>query len=411
MVRLNLSFFLLVVVTALQLRFLDAVRIAVVSQRPYHLEIVCGFMHVLQKHSNTTTVYLHYLNMPGHRMDFGFLDWVKDYKGDVRALPVLSPKLPKHDVVIFVTPEYNMKFVRDFLHYSRAKLAILMVHNADHPNVPEFQFIHKNVRMITLAPHVSNYLKTRYELESEWLLPIDSLQPAKECSSTTSIGCTSGFAIQGNMDSTRRNYGDIWQQLGAQMLQSNVTQLDWRLSINVIGNGNPDALHVPAAIMGRVATHVNLSFTPFYNSIYHNIALLPVLGSDAYVKTKFSSTVVSSLITGVPLVATQQMLEAYTFLNESTTYMQRNGEDTMDVMVRILGMSSNELQRHRVQLQALREDLNRRSLSLLESWFANPKGAGKRATSRTAHDNDQIKLCRGNSSISKKSNVIIPCLT
>lgn len=69
--------------------------------------------------------------------------------------------------------------------------------------------------------------------------------------------------------------------------------------------------------------------------IHHAHALLLVLGSPVYLTEKMSSSVVSSLTTGVPVIADDAVLGAYTFLNRGAVFRMAPGEDEADVMLRV----------------------------------------------------------------------------
>jgi hypothetical protein len=62
-----------------------------------------------------------------------------------------------------------------------------------------------------------------------------------------------------------------------------------------------------------------------------------VLGSPAYLRSKMSSTLVSSLITGTPVVADEAMLKAYSFLHRGDVFLMEPGEDEVDAMLRVRG--------------------------------------------------------------------------
>ena len=132
--------------------------------------------------------------------------------------------------------------------------------------------------------------------------------------------------LQGNMDSRRRNYTLVWEQLDARLKASATLRGDERFMINVVGSGSPSKLEVgtravlphptfslpwvpngqhhhsflppfppqvPPQLDARVRPHVNLRFDAFYDLIYHNFALIPTLASEAYYDRKFSSTVIT----------------------------------------------------------------------------------------------------------------------
>lgn len=71
--------------------------------------------------------------------------------------------------------------------------------------------------------------------------------------------------------------------------------------------------------------------------IHHTNALLLVLGSASYTTSKMSSTLVSSLITGTPVVADEGLLAAYSadFLPREAAFVMREGEDEVDAMLRV----------------------------------------------------------------------------
>lgn len=71
--------------------------------------------------------------------------------------------------------------------------------------------------------------------------------------------------------------------------------------------------------------------------IHHTHALLLVLGSPVYLTSKMSSTMVSSLMTGVPVIADEAVLKAYTFLTHDDVFLMRHGEDEVDAMLRVSG--------------------------------------------------------------------------
>ncbi len=59
-------------------------------------------------------------------------------------------------------------------------------------------------------------------------------------------------------------------------------------------------LHVAAAANVReyVAVYKNPPYPIFYDVVYHSYALVPMIASELYYHSKFSSTVLTSMITG-----------------------------------------------------------------------------------------------------------------
>jgi hypothetical protein len=69
--------------------------------------------------------------------------------------------------------------------------------------------------------------------------------------------------------------------------------------------------------------------------LQHSHALLMLLGNINYLVQKMSSTVVSSLMTGVPIIADSQVLASYTFLKPEHVFLIGPHESEMDVMQRV----------------------------------------------------------------------------
>eukprot|EP00882_Tetradesmus_deserticola_P018286 GHRQ01019643.1.p1 GENE.GHRQ01019643.1~~GHRQ01019643.1.p1 ORF type:complete len:139 (-),score=23.76 GHRQ01019643.1:94-510(-) len=67
-----------------------------------------------------------------------------------------------------------------------------------------------------------------------------------------------------------------------------------------------------------------------------------LLGSNNYLLQKMSSTVVSSLMTGTPIIADAKVLNSYTFLKPETVHLMAPGETEMDVMQRVSGVQAQQ---------------------------------------------------------------------
>lgn len=69
--------------------------------------------------------------------------------------------------------------------------------------------------------------------------------------------------------------------------------------------------------------------------LQHTHAMLMLLGNINYLVQKMSSTVVSSLMTGVPIIADSQVLASYTFLKPEHVFLIGPHETEIDVMQRV----------------------------------------------------------------------------
>ena len=188
--------------------------------------------------------------------------------------------------------------------------------------------------------------------------------------------------------------------------------------MNVLGKG-PDRLKLPQGLQKHVSVHRRLPFQAFYWVICHTLvrkiqltkpsnlpyqvfyvfwvlqALIPSLASPKYFISKFSSTIITSLSTGTPIIATQELLTAYSFLSEESVFFQVSAgfnfnacyvimifcrlcaehgqgktELEMDVMLKVSKMPLSKLLIVREHLRLIRESLNERSLKLLESFLS-----------------------------------------
>ncbi|KAG2482314.1 hypothetical protein HYH03_018756 [Edaphochlamys debaryana] len=126
------------------------------------------------------------------------------------------------------------------------------------------------------------------------------------------------------------------------------------------------ALQVPAELADtHVSLHANLPYRDFFHAIYSSWALLPRLGSKLYLRSKITSTLLSSLSTHVPLVVNEEFLAAYTMLNASTVIRMQPNETVCALYNRIAAMPPPEYGALRRNLRALAEELNTRVLDYI----------------------------------------------
>ncbi|KAG1659343.1 hypothetical protein FOA52_008397 [Chlamydomonas sp. UWO 241] len=125
---------------------------------------------------------------------------------------------------------------------------------------------------------------------------------------------------------------------------------------------------MPPALAGFVEARVGLRFIEYYEALHHNLALVPSLANPAYYDRKFTSTVITSLITGTPVIAEHRLLRAYRLLDTSVVFLQRRHESQMATMVRLLSMSPEDVAARRAALVALRDRLNARARAQVARW-------------------------------------------
>lgn len=171
-------------------------RVAIVSEKAFHLEVLAGFISILEKDfGQHLTVYMHPLNFENRHLDFGFAEFLQSsVHRKIRALPWMG--IPQFDAVIFISPEYRPEYVQEFIARSHAKLVIMMVHNGDAVGVPDLPSMHKNAHLMTLSPHVQQFVAGRLNMTVDWMLPLKSLKARNDCKDEELATCLSGFAIQ-----------------------------------------------------------------------------------------------------------------------------------------------------------------------------------------------------------------------
>ncbi len=74
------------------------------------------------------------------------------------------------------------------------------------------------------------------------------------------------------------------------------------LCVNCV-QARPNALHAPPRAP-----------QDFWSQIYTSYALVPSFGMPVYYESRISSTILASLITCVPIIAEQKLMDTYTFL-------------------------------------------------------------------------------------------------
>lgn len=172
-------------------------RVAIVSEKAFHLEVLAGFISILQAdYGKHMVVYMHPMNFEGRSLDFGFAEFLQGEfdSNRIRGLPWVG--IPQFEVVIFLSPEYRVDYVREFIRQARPKVVIMMVHNGDARDVPLLQPSHPNAHLMTLSPHVQRFVAQRLNTTLDWMLPLKALNSKTDCAPTNLTKCLSGFAIQ-----------------------------------------------------------------------------------------------------------------------------------------------------------------------------------------------------------------------
>ncbi|KAF5602049.1 hypothetical protein FPANT_1575 [Fusarium pseudoanthophilum] len=174
------------------------------------------------------------------------------------------------------------------------------------------------------------------------------------------------LSLQGDYSDGRRDYNGVFNHLGSVIRKANEESeghTPQNVSLHLIGHGtHPD---VPDHVKDHVFFDEGLSYPDFYTLMSKSFAVLPAFASETYFDRKASSTIPAALIAGAPIVASEELLKAYSYLPRDTTWVARPGEGEMDVIERVIDDRDGFLKRR----QAVRDFTK----SLLEQNQANTK--------------------------------------
>lgn len=157
-------------------------RLAIVNQVHFHLEVVAGAMHILKDY--TTEPVDVYLPAKVVKTNwYGFFSWM----GNNKSIRFKECKeydgVTTYDLVWFISPEYHLPYIETTSKQMKPKVALYMVHNG-HIKDADFkriQALSPQLPLLSLAPHVAHYISNRTSQPTDWILPIYPFMPAKKC--------------------------------------------------------------------------------------------------------------------------------------------------------------------------------------------------------------------------------------
>ncbi|KAK2934080.1 hypothetical protein FoTM2_005325 [Fusarium oxysporum f. sp. vasinfectum] len=170
----------------------------------------------------------------------------------------------------------------------------------------------------------------------------------------------------GDYSDGRRDYNGVFNHLGSVIRKANEESeghTPQNVSLHLIGHGTHPS--VPDHVKDHVFFDEGLSYPDFYTLMSKSFAVLPAFASETYFDRKASSTIPAALIAGAPIVATEELLKAYSYMPREATWVARPGEGEMDVIERVIDDRDGFLKRR----QAVRDFTK----SLLEQNQANTK--------------------------------------
>jgi hypothetical protein len=81
--------------------------------------------------------------------------------------------------------------------------------------------------------------------------------------------CLSGFSIQGNFESARRNYTRVWAQMDDARSNGMLPTVPpvKPFHLHLVGRGDVKTLGIPAAVANMTTVHFNLKFPQYYDQV------------------------------------------------------------------------------------------------------------------------------------------------
>lgn len=367
--------------------------IAVAETTGYHDEVVAAFIHSFgsQKNSN--------LSLFQHNQRYGIEKIMQDFKlpkpvpASQPPATLLADDATRLDVLVLTTCEYDRIMLASQLEtlLEEGKTHLLcVVHHADHwANEDHESFIAPWIEkglvdFITLSQHTATFLQKTGMSAWKTKAPIRPFAPVFPVNlpqlpkAVDADKGELGFGLQGLYESTRRNYQTIFAHL-QKFIDSRSSERDGTVSSNVtlhlLGQGtHPE---VPSGLTSHVSFDESLDYDEYYSILSRTFALLPAFASDEYLDRKASSTVPAGLIGGTPLVATKEILAAYSYLPEAAVYLQKTDETEFDVIGRVL----KDTAKHRIEkMQTVRHkcaELVESNSRLVEGWIKEMTAEGR----------------------------------
>eukprot|EP00775_Hariotina_reticulata_P006842 gene6842-7060_t len=359
-------------------------QLAILNQVDFHLHVVAGAMHVLQPLTSApVSVYL--TDKVLNHNHFGFMEWLGSAEGFEYKDCAQIKDNTAYDLVWLISPEWDISWTEQVLRKMQYKVALLYVHNGHMPDADfsRLRRLSPHFPLLTMSPHVADYVSNRLQQASsdsdkhvdgaasaDWVLPIWPYQPSEYITEDTRQDAQrrlKGFSISGSMDPSLRDYSKMWQQIRTYKEQQGQNALQ-HFQLNILGDMFA-GFEVPDDLQQLVSVYKTPPDSVFYDVVYHSYGIVPALANPAYYTCKLTSAVITSLMSGVPVIADTRLLEAYRMMKPTTVYHQKKLETELDVMFRVLNTPLGEVLATRAAVEQLRLEVNERAVKQLAGWL------------------------------------------
>ncbi|KAI5456143.1 hypothetical protein BGZ63DRAFT_435505 [Mariannaea sp. PMI_226] len=156
------------------------------------------------------------------------------------------------------------------------------------------------------------------------------------------------LAMQGNYEPGRRDYKGIFRDLSEMVYKaaggaSATADSKYNITLHLVGHGEEQ--EVPKDIEANVVFNSDLSYLDFYNLMSRAFSILPAFGSETYYYCKASSSIPAALIAGVPLVANEKLLAAYSYFPREAAWVAEGDERELAVVQRVINQHDEYLKK------------------------------------------------------------------
>ena len=177
------------------------------------------------------------------------------------------------------------------------------------------------------------------------------------------------FAIQGGINAAR-DYTRIISYLEDLFDSNSTSHAHNDVSLHIIGSGSEeDKPTLPASVSDHVFFDQDLDYLEYYKYLSEKSALIPAFAEDAFLNFKASSSVPASVIAGIPLVATREILRSYSYLTAEDVYLQGDHETELDVIKRVIKGSNQERRLKIKKVGEMRDRMIKNNVKAVGGWI------------------------------------------
>lgn len=155
-------------------------RMALINGVNFHFEVLSGLLHVLRPYHKYIDVFL---SPHSRTANFdGAWDLVRWSKVTFRKTDVKPGALKvKYDIVILVSPDYELETNEALVQQMQPKLLICIVHNSDFKDMDRLLQFSDNMELLSLAPHAAASLAKYTKRKTDWMLSVYPVPIADDC--------------------------------------------------------------------------------------------------------------------------------------------------------------------------------------------------------------------------------------